>query len=79
MNKLPLLFDFYLIDLNICIEYDGEQHFTINEFFGGEKNFNIRVINDNIKTEFCNKNKIKLIRIPYYNFNDIENILAKEL
>jgi len=26
-TKYPAIFDFYLPDKNICIEYDGEQHF----------------------------------------------------
>ena len=29
--------------------------------------------------EYCEKNKIKLIRIPYWDFNNIEEILTKEL
>ena len=31
-----LFFDFYLPDLNTCIEYDGRQHYISNNFFGGE-------------------------------------------
>lgn len=33
-RKLP--FDFYLSDYNICIEYDGIQHFEKINYFGGE-------------------------------------------
>ena len=29
-NKKPLPFDFYLSDLNICIEYDGEFHYIFS-------------------------------------------------
>lgn len=78
-NKNSLPFDFYLKDLNICIEYDGEQHFKIHELFGGEEGFTTRIENDKIKTNFCKENNIKLIRIPYYNFKDIEIILKNEL
>lgn len=31
--KRHLSFDFYLPDFRICIEYDGRQHFKINNFF----------------------------------------------
>ena len=31
------------------------------------------------KTQYCNDNNIKLIRIPYWDFNNIEKILKKEL
>jgi len=31
-----LFFDFYLPNLNICVEYDGRQHFIQNPHWGGE-------------------------------------------
>ena len=34
---------------------------------------------DNIKTKYCEDNNIKLIRIPYWNYNNIEQILELEL
>jgi very-short-patch-repair endonuclease len=63
--KSRLLFDFYLPDYNICIEYDGLQHFKIVDFFGGEENFNLIKIRDDIKTKYCLDNKIEIIRIKY--------------
>ena len=36
-------------------------------------------IKDNIKTQYCKDNNIKLIRIPYWDFDNIEEILKKEL
>ena len=76
-NKGLLRFDFYIPSMNICIEYDGEQHFNINEYFGGEKEFNNIKQNDEIKNKYCIENNINLIRIPYYDFNNIDNILNK--
>ena len=32
-----------------------------------------------MKTQYCKDNNIKLVRIPYWNFNNIENILKQEL
>lgn len=77
--KKYLPFDFYLPDFNIIIEYDGEYHFEIIEHFGGFNKFIDTKIRDTIKNIYCKDNNIKLIRIPYWNFNDIDKILSKEL
>lgn len=77
--KKPLPFDFYLPELNVCIEYDGIQHFEPVSVFGGEEEFGRVRVRDKIKDEYCNKNGIKLIRIPYWEFENIENILINEL
>ena len=44
-----LRFDFYLIDYNVLIEYDGQQHFKSIEHWGGDEEFKKRKINDSIK------------------------------
>ena len=36
-NINPLPFDFYLPEKNICVEFDGEQHFMVKKHWGGEK------------------------------------------
>lgn len=76
-SKHILKFDFYLPDYNIIIEYDGRQHFK--KGWNSESEFERTKINDIIKTKYCLENNIKLIRIPYINFKNIENILEKEL
>jgi len=63
VRHLP--FDFYLPKYNMCIEYDGLQHFKPIEFFGGEKTFLLTKEHDRIKNEYCEDNGIKLIRIKY--------------
>jgi hypothetical protein len=78
-NKLPLPFDFFLCDLNTCIEFDGIQHHQPNEFFNKKISFEYRIKNDNIKTNYCLNNNIKLIRIPYWEIENIENIIKYEL
>ena len=78
-DKYRLPFDFYLPDFNMCIEFDGEQHFAPVEYFGGEEGFKDRKRKDNLKNKYCKENNVKLIRIPYNNFKDIENILLKNL
>lgn len=63
---LSLPFDFYLPKLNICIEYDGKQHYEPIKWFGGQKSLEYTQRHDNIKNEYCKNNNIKLLRIPYY-------------
>jgi very-short-patch-repair endonuclease len=76
-NKRKLPFDFYLPDYDICIEYDGEQHFMPVEKFGGINSFNKIKKNDIIKNEFCKKNNITLIRINYKQIKNIKKIIQK--
>lgn len=76
-NKLP--FDFYIPSMNTCIEYDGKQHFQYVHSWGGYDEFINRLIRDSIKNIYCRENKIKLIRIPYYEFENIEEILLNKL
>lgn len=61
----PLRFDFYLPDYNLCIEYQGEQHYGPVEVFGGEDEFQIRLTHDEMKRRYCKDNKIALLEIPY--------------
>ena len=70
-NTINLKFDFYLPDYNCCIEYDGEQHFKSIKHFGGEEKFQRQQQLDNIKNQYCKNNNIKLIRIPYTDFNKL--------
>ena len=77
--KNTLSFDFYLPTLDICVEFDGIQHFKSIEHFGGDKMFEIQKVIDNIKNLYCINNSIKLIRIPYYELNNINNILFDKI
>jgi len=61
----PLSFDFKIVDMDICIEFDGEQHFNPIKRWGGSDNLNIIRLRDSIKTKYCRKNGIKLYRISY--------------
>lgn len=62
--KNKLLFDFYLPELNMCIEYDGEQHFKPH-YIWGEISFNLTQIRDKIKNIYCKEKNINLLRIKY--------------
>jgi hypothetical protein len=71
-DKKPLPFDFYLLDYNTCIEFNGEQHYRPIEWFGGIDGFKKQEKRDKIKMEYCKNNNIPLIIIKYD-----ENILKK--
>lgn len=70
VNSYVLRFDFAVFDefnnLQFLIEYDGAQHYIPVSLFGGEDGFRKRKENDNIKNEYCDKNNIDLLRLPYY-------------
>lgn len=85
-NKLPLPFDFAVFSdeekLNIMFlcEYDGIGHYELVRFNGcsiekAEKTFNNTKHNDNIKNKYCKQNNIPLLRIPYWEFDNIEQII----
>ena len=81
-EKLDYLrFDFYLPTLNVCIEFDGIQHFQyVEEFDKGDYSaLEKRQLFDKQKTEFCKKNFIRLIRISYKYQKDISKILNRKL
>ena len=77
--KQPLPFDFYLPDYNMCIEYDGEQHFKKYHKWNDDLNFDIRIKRDQIKNDYCKNNNINLLRIKYTQFNKIDVILTEKL
>lgn len=77
-----LLFDFAIFKDNVLIgliEYDGEQHFKPIDYFGGIDKFNSQKENDEMKNSYCKRNNIPLIRIPYWDYEDIEDILDSEI
>lgn len=69
-------YDFYLPEQNLLIEYQGEQHFKPHNFWGGEKKFQEQLEHDKIKRQFAQKQEIKLLEIPYTEYNNIEKILS---
>lgn len=72
-----LRFDFYLPDYNCCIEYDGIQHFQENSLCSDS--LQNRQYRDNIKNQYCLIEGIKLIRIPYTDYNLINEQYFKKI
>ena len=73
----PLPFDFYLPDYNTIIEFDGEQHYKQGHFTHSHLSYT--QAHDSIKNKYCEDNNIELIRIPYWDLNNIEEILNDKL
>lgn len=77
-DKKPLPFDFYLPAYNMCIEFDGIQHYKENFKFS-LGSFQATQRHDEIKNNYCKIREIKLLRIPYWEINKINDILEKEI
>lgn len=77
-TNCKLSFDFYLLNYNLLIEFDGPQH-SIEWFWGDEKqikhNLKEQQHRDDIKNQFAKDNNINLLRIKYTEFKNIEKIL----
>ena len=71
-----LKFDFYISDGNYLIEYDGQHHFYAGGGWCSEEHVKETQKRDKIKNEYCKKNKIPLIRIPY---THLANICIEDL
>lgn len=72
-TKQKAKFDFYLPSYNMLIEYDGQQHFKdVEIFIDSLEQVQYR---DSFKEQWCQENNIKLLRIPFSEYNNIENIL----
>jgi hypothetical protein len=75
-DQRSLPFDFFLPNDNTCIEFDGEQHFK--QKYGWTDIEQIKK-HDNIKNEYCKTKSINLIRIPYWEQEDIKYVLFDNL
>lgn len=65
-----LRFDFAVFDdsgeLDFLIEYQGIQHYEPKSKFGGYSGLKLQQFYDMEKREYCKKNNLKLIIIPYW-------------
>lgn len=77
-NKLVKI-DFYLPDKNLYIEYNGEQHYRPVEHFGGEITFQHQQERDCMVREYIQQIGSKLIEISYKEFDQVEQILLREV
>ena len=79
-NNVPYRFDFAVFSfdnkLDYLIEFDGRQHYESVEYWGGEDYLKYLQQCDKIKNNYAKQNNIKMIRIPYY---ELDNITINEL
>ena len=73
LYDVPIFWDVDKNNLRLLIEYDGEGHYSEKPF--GKKSFKSTQAHDIIKNEYCILHTITLIRIPYWDFDNIETIL----
>jgi hypothetical protein len=72
--------DIYFTDLNIGIEYQGDQHFLPIPFFGGEEGLKQRLILDSRKEKLCLENNCKLFCVDKnYSFEDLKSSIDIEI
>lgn len=74
-----LRYDFSIRDsqgeVTHLIEYDGQHHFYSIDFFGGNKYFASIQRKDKMKNDYAKDNNIPLLRIPYWDFENIERLV----
>lgn len=80
-TQMELRFDFYIPKYNMCIEYDGEQHFRYvpdmhgKSFEDGYRALNKQRNRDQIKTDYCISKGIIIERINFRQKNCIDEVL----
>jgi very-short-patch-repair endonuclease len=78
-DRGALPFDFYIPGHRLLIEFDGRQHYDNSELWGGKKKLAETQRHDAIKNNYAAENNYSLLRIPYWNVNNIEDILLNQL
>lgn len=80
--NLPFDFLVELYEINFIIEYQGEHHYKPVKWRGANltneqafENFNMIKLRDGIKNQWCEVNKIPLLKIPYWDYDNIEIII----
>lgn len=84
ISERRLRFDFYIPTLNTIIEYDGIQHYRPIDFAGkghdwAYEEYLSTIKRDLIKNEYCAMHNISIIRIPYWQYDNIETILTQKI
>lgn len=77
-NDNNFIIDFKIDD--IIIEYNGQQHYTPVEHFGGELRFKQQIQRDNDLKKYCLEHNLRLLEIPYtYSETEIKNKIIEFL
>ncbi len=81
LTKKNLELDCYCKELNIALEYNGQQHYKYTpHFHKRKKNFYSQVHRDDWKRKRCRELDIRLIEVPYWvSPIDLEDYITREL
>lgn len=80
-----LRFDFYLPKHNLCIEYQGKQHYGyVPELHGLNKDKGLiqveeQKFKDKLKVQYCKEKNIRLLIISYLQYKEIKELINQEL
>jgi len=75
---VKLFFDFFIKDLGILIEVQGEQHTRfVKHFHGDKRKFMAQKTRDNLKIEYANEEGISFVRFNFDEDATKELILSK--
>jgi len=76
----PLTFDFYLVDFDILIEYQGLHHFhPLGSGRRAQKKHEKVIVHDGIKKEYACTNDLSLLAIHWEKYHNICGILSSVL
>lgn len=74
-NGRPLRFDFIVFDddgnIDFLIEFQGEQHYTSVDHFGGPMHLQRQKYNDSKKREFCMRKNYPLVTVPFWDYEKL--------
>lgn len=81
---LPLRFDFYLVDYDILVEFQGEQHYRVGYCFGSTKeeaehSFEVLTKHDEIKRNYCKQTGHTELEICYLDIKRCEEIILEAI
>jgi len=80
VNNGNLSYDFYIKEFNLLIEFQGIQHKEYRKGFHKNKQaFKDQQEHDKRKRDYAKENNIQLLEIWYWDIDNIEEILNKEL
>ena len=72
-DKTYLSYDFYLPNYNILIEYQGEQHYKVSDYFGGKDKLELQQLHDKMKKDYAKNHGYKLLEL-HYSLNTQEKV-----
>ena len=82
ITQQNLELDMYNKELNLAVEYNGEQHYKYNKFMhqNSYEKFRMQQYRDNLKKQICQQLQINLIEVPYtIKHKDIERYLVDNI